>query len=387
MPRGIWALGLVSMFMDISSEMIHAVLPMFLVTVLGASASSIGLIEGAAEATAMIVKIFSGTLSDSLHNRKRLAIIGYGLAALTKPLFPLAASPAGVFAARFLDRVGKGIRSAPRDALVADLAPPQLRGAAYGLRQSLDTIGALGGPLLAAALMALTTDNYRVVLWVAVIPACIAVAVLIVGVEEPEPKRAAMAPRTSLRLTAAKRLGAAYWRLVSVYAVFTLARFSEAFLVLRAIDLGMAAALAPMVLVAMNVAYFFSAYPSGVVSDRTSRWRILGIGLALMTAADLALALSSGVIGLLAGVSLWGLHMGLTQGVFAALVADTAPAERRGTAFGIFNLAGGLATLLANVIAGRLWDAYGAPATFFVGAGVVMIAALGVAALQRPRTT
>jgi MFS family permease len=242
----------------------------------------------------MIVKIFSGTLSDWLHNRKRLAIIGYGLAALTKPLFPLAASAAGVFAARFLDRVGKGIRGAPRDALVADLAPPQLRGAAYGLRQSLDTIGALGGPLLAAALMALTTDNYRVVLWVAVIPACIAMAVLIVGVEEPEPKHAAMAPRTSLRLTAAKRFGAAYWRLVSVYAVFTLARFSEAFLVLRAIDLGVAAALAPMVLVAMNVAYFFSAYPSGVVSDRTSRWRILGIGLALMTAADLALALSSG---------------------------------------------------------------------------------------------
>jgi MFS family permease len=379
-PRGIWALGFVSMFMDLSSEMIHALLPVFLVTVLGASATTVGLIEGIAEATAMIVKIFSGMLSDWLGRRKLLAVIGYGLAAFTKPLFPLAAAPAWVFAARFLDRIGKGIRGAPRDALVADLAPPHLRGACYGLRQSLDTIGAFAGPLLAAGLMVVTADSYRVVFWIAVIPAFIAVAALIVGVEDrPTGDRAAKEARSPIRLADVRSFGVAYGWTVAIYVVFTLARFSEAFLVLRVTDLGLPAALAPMVLVAMNVAYFLSAYPAGVASDRLSRRGILGVGLAVLIAADVVVALSSGLIGLLAGVALWGLHMGLTQGVFAALVADAAPPERRGTAFGLLNLAGGLATLLASLVAGALWDVYGASATFLAGAGFALVAALGTA--------
>lgn len=382
-PRGIWALGLVSMCMDISSEMIHALLPVFLVTVLGAGATSVGLIEGVAEATASITKIFSGALSDYLGKRKLLAVLGYGLAALTKPLFPLAASPGWVFAARFLDRIGKGIRGAPRDALVGDIAPPHLRGASFGLRQSLDTVGAFAGPLLAAALMALTGDAYRIVFWIAVLPAFLAVALLVFGVEERPPSRPAERPRTPIRRRDARRLPGGYWAVVTVSSIFALARFSEAFLVLRAVDAGLSAALVPLVLVAMNVAYALSAYPAGMLSDRIDRWALLGGGFAVLIVADLVLAASEGVALVVVGVVLWGLHMGLTQGIFAALVTDTTPPELRGTAFGIINLAGGIAMLLASVIAGALWDAYGAEATFLIGAAFTVLAALGAALLYR----
>jgi MFS family permease len=368
--------------MDISSEMIHALLPVFLVAVLGASTTSVGFIEGAAEATASISKVFSGTLSDWLGRRKLLAVIGYGLAAVTKPLFPLAATPGWMFAARFVDRIGKGIRGAPRDALIGDLAPPELRGACYGLRQSLDTVGAFLGPLLATALMALTADDYRFVFWIAVLPAAVAVGLLVLGVEEPAASPEPRDVRAPLRAADLAELGSTYWILVTVSSVFTLARFSEAFLVLRAVDLGLAVVLAPMVLVTMNVVYALSAYPAGMLSDRMSRWSLLGIGFAVLLAADVTLALARGVVGVLVGVALWGLHMGLTQGIFAALVTDTAPARLRGTAFGLFNLAGGIATLLASVVAGILWDALGAPATFAAGASFTLLAALGTVLLR-----
>jgi MFS family permease len=382
-PRGIWALGLVSMFMDISSEMIHALLPVFLVTVLGAGATSVGLIEGVAEAAASITKIFSGTLSDYLGKRKLLAVLGYGLAALTKPLFPLAATPDWVFAARFVDRIGKGIRGAPRDALVGEIAPPHLRGASYGLRQSLDTVGAFAGPLIAVGLMALTADDYRTVFWIAVVPAFLAVALLVFGVEEAPRNRPAERPRTPIRARDASGLRGRYWAVVAVSSVFALARFSEAFLVLRAVDVGLAVALVPLVLVAMNVMYALSAYPAGMLSDRMNRWAFLAAGFAVLLVADFVLAASNGIASILVGVALWGLHMGLTQGIFAALVADTTPPELRGTAFGIFNLAAGIAMLLASFLAGVLWDAYGAPATFLLGAAFTMLAGLGAALLYR----
>ena len=378
MPGGIWALGFVSMLMDISSEMIHALLPLYMVTVLGTSVLAVGLIEGIAEATASITKVFSGALSDRLGKRKLLAALGYGLGALSKPIFPLASSLDWLIGARFIDRIGKGIRGAPRDALVADITPPEIRGAAFGLRQTLDTVGAFLGPLLAIGLMWLTANHFQTVFWVAVIPAFLAVAVLLVFVHEPKQAEGTRRVRAPLSRRELARLGAGYWWVVGVAAVFTLARFSEAFLILRGQAVGLAPMWAPAVLVLMGVAYSLSAYPAGALSDRVSRVAVLGAGLILLIAADLTLAFAPGIEGLIVGVVLWGLHMGFTQGIFAALIADCAPAELRGTAFGMFNLLTGLALLLASVIAGALWDTIGFQATFLMGGGFAVLTLLGL---------
>lgn len=381
-PTSVWALGFVSMFMDISSEMIHALLPLYMVSVLGITALGVGIIEGIAEATASIVKVFSGALSDRLGKRKLLAVVGYGLGALTKPVFPLAGTLGWLIGARFVDRVGKGIRGAPRDALVADVTPPELRGAAYGLRQTLDTIGAFTGPLLAIGLMWWTASNYQMVFWLAVIPAFLAVAILIAFVREPE-RAVARPARMPLRRAEMARLGARYWWVVALGSVFTLARFSEAFLILRADEAGLTAMWVPAVLVVMGVAYALSAYPAGALSDRMDRLGVLGIGLALLVAADLVLAFVPGVAGLVVGVALWGLHMGFTQGVFGALVADSAPAELRGTAFGMFHLLTGVAMLLASVIAGALWHVFGYQVTFVAGAVFAALSGVGVVVWKR----
>ncbi|HLC43039.1 MAG TPA: MFS transporter [Methylomirabilota bacterium] len=382
-PTSIWALGFVSMFMDISSEMIHSLLPVFLVSVLRASAVSVGLIEGIAEATASITKVFSGTLSDYLGRRKLLTAVGYGLAAFTKPLFPLAPSVAWVVAARFIDRVGKGIRGAPRDALVGDIAPPHLRGACYGLRQSLDTVGAFAGPLAATALMALLSNDFRAVFWIAVVPAFLSVTTLIFGVQEPEASRPLGEARSPIQAGNIMRLGAPYWWIVLIAVILTLARFSEAFLILRVQQIGLPFALVPLVLVVMNAVYAISAYPAGHLSDRIDRRLLLLVGFVVLIGSDMVLALATGVWQALAGVALWGLHMGLTQGLFAALVADTTPSELRGTAFGLFNLASGVAMLVASVLAGWLWHQYGPPATFYAGAGFTATALVSLMTLRR----
>ena len=384
-PTGVWVLGLVSMFMDISSEMIHALLPVYLVTVLGTSTLAVGVIEGVAEATAAITKVFSGALSDRIGKRKGLAVLGYGMAACTKPVFPLAPSLAWLIAARFVDRVGKGIRGAPRDALVADLAPPELRGASFGLRQSLDTIGAFVGPLLAILLMLWTGDQFRTVFAVAVVPAFVAFALVAFAVREPDRPRELRPVRSPLSRAELARLGADYWWVVAVAAVFTLARFSEAFLILRAQAAGLAPALVPAVLVVMNLVYALAAYPAGLLSDRVDRRTVLLIGLSVLIAADLVLGLATGLAGVGCGIVLWGLHMGLTQGLLATLVADTAPAELRGTAFGMFNLATGAALLAASVVAGALWDTVGAGGTFLAGAAFTAVAVVGLLALPRRR--
>jgi MFS family permease len=381
-PSGIWALGFVSLLMDVSSEMIHALLPVYLVTAMGASMAAVGLIEGIAEATASIVKIFSGAISDWLGKRKLLAVIGYGLAAITKPVFPLAGTIGWVVAARFVDRIGKGIRGAPRDALVADIAPAHLRGASFGLRQSLDTVGAFLGPALAIALMAITGGSFTAVFWMAVIPAFLSVGLLMLAVHEPERPAGQRKIRFPLGLHELRKLGPSYWLVVAVATLFALARFSEAFLVLRAKMVGLPLALIPMVLVVMNVVYALAAFPAGVLSDRTNRINVLLIGFALLIAADVWLAFSDGLLGVTIGIILWGLHMGLTQGLLATLVADTAPAELRGAAFGLFNLLGGLALLAASVLAGALWDAAGAQATFLAGAGFTALALLGLGVVR-----
>ncbi|KVU78851.1 MFS transporter [Burkholderia ubonensis] len=374
-PRTVWALGFVSLLMDLSSELVHALLPVYLVTTMGMSVVALGALEGAAEATALIVRIFSGAISDWLGRRKALLLAGYGLAALTKPLFPLAHGPGLVIAARLVDRFGKGIRGAPRDALVADVAPPEIRGACYGLRQSMDTVGAVGGPLLAIALMFVFADHIRAVLWFASIPAFATLAVLLFGVREPAAARAGRAGpfRSPLDRRALRMFSARYWYVVAIGATFTLARFSEAFLVLRAQQTGMELAWVPSVMVVMSLAYTLSAYPVGVVSDRLDRRALLAIGMALLIAADLLLGARADAATVLTGVAVWGLHMGFTQGILAAMVADTAPAEWRGTAFGLFNLASGVAMLLASTIAGWIWQRFGAPAMFFTGAAIVVV--------------
>jgi MFS family permease len=378
LPGGIWALGFASLFMDASSELIHSLLPLLMVSILGASMTTVGIVEGVAEAAAAIVKVFSGALSDYFGRRKFLVVFGYALAALTKPVFPLAHSMSWVFTARFIDRIGKGIRGAPRDALVADITPAALRGTAYGLRQALDSVGAVIGPLAAVTLMIWFADDIRTVMWFAVIPAAVTVVLLLAFVREPARPHPRGSARTKLTLADAARLPIRYWFVVGLGAVFTLARFSEAFLVLRADAVGLHLHYVPGVLIVMNVLYAAAAYPAGVAADRLSARTLLVLGLALLIAADLVLATARAAPMVFAGAALWGLHMALTQGLLSKLVSDAAPAGLVGTAFGIFNLVGGGAVLMASLIAGWMWTAFGPAATFLAGATFAAIAASGL---------
>ncbi len=383
-PRGVWVLGFVSMFMDISSEMIHGVLPLFVVGTLGASATFLGLIEGVAEGTAQVSKLFSGVLSDRWRNRKNLALFGYGLAAVVKPLFPLATSLGAVFFARFADRIGKGIRGAPRDAMVADFTPIEQRGAAFGLRQSLDTIGAFVGPLIAVVLIGLWAFDLRTVLWVACVPALIAVLILALGIKEPTQANDNHR-KAGFDLSTAKNLGRPFWMVALLGAAVMLARFSEAFLVLRASDAKMAIAFVPLVMVVMSVVYSLSSYPAGVMSDRWGRKGLFAAGLIALIGADLVLAWAPSPFYVMVGVAIWGLHMGLTQGILSSLVADSAPADLRGSAYGVFALVSGVAALLASVVAGVVWDKAGQAPVFYIGAGFALFALVFLVALKKPQ--
>ena len=371
-PKGIWVLGFVSMLMDISSEMIHSLLPLFMVTSLGMSAFAVGVVEGIAEATAMIVRVFSGALSDYLGKRKGLILFGYALGAFTKPVFAFTSSIGLVLAARFLDRFGKGIRSTPRDALVADMAPECLRGASFGLRQSLDTLGAFFGPLLASSMMLLWCDNFRMVFWVAVIPGVIAVVLVIVGVREPERKTVRQSGNP-LSLYKFKQLGPAYWQVVAIGSIVMLARFSEAFLVLRAQQTGIPMTFVPLVMVVMNCIYAMTSYPFGKLADSTNHSTLLIIGLCVLLIADIALAVGGHWSVILAGVAFWGIHMGMSQGLLATMVACTAPEKLRGVAFGCFNLVVGVTALFSSLTAGFIWDTWGASSTFYMGASFCII--------------
>ncbi|MDE2436259.1 MAG: MFS transporter [Sphingomonadales bacterium] len=377
-PRTVWALGLVSLFMDISSEMIHALLPLFLTMTLGASVAMVGMIDGLAEATAAISKVFSGYVSDRIGRRKPLILLGYGLGAVSKPLFAVAAGAIPILGARFIDRVGKGLRGAPRDALVADVTPEAIRGRAYGLRQSLDTIGAFVGPIVAMGLMVLYANDFRSVFWWAIVPGAIAVLLVLFGVEDADRQDAGKAARLPLRLADLKALPAGFWAVTAIGVVFTMARFSEAFLVLKANADGLPLALAPLVLVVMNIVYSAGAYPAGALADKIGAQRLLLLGLACLIGADLILGLGTGLVACFAGIALWGAHMALSQGLLAQMVAAQAPTEMRGSAFGLFNLASGVTLLVASVLAGALWYRMGSAATFLTGAGFALIAGLGV---------
>jgi MFS family permease len=374
MPRTVWALGLVSLFMDLSSEIVHGLLPLFLTVTLGASVATVGMIDGIAEATTSISKVFSGWLSDRIGRRKPLILLGYGLAAVSKPLFPLAESAAAVLAARFADRIGKGIRGAPRDALIADVTPPEIRGRAFGLRQAMDTVGGFAGPLLAVGLMALFAGDIRSVFWVATVPAWLCVVCVLVGVDDVPATGEERPP--PVRIADVRAFGRGFWGVVGIGVVFTLARFSEAFLVLRAAGAGLPLALAPLVLVAMSLVYGLGAYPAGALADRRPARVLLAWGLTALVAADALLAWGRGLPVIFAGIGLWGAHMALTQGLLGKLVADAAPLRLRGSAFGLFNLATGLAMLVASVLAGLLWDTLGPAATFLAGGGFATLALL-----------
>jgi MFS family permease len=377
-PRTVVALGFVSLFMDISSEIIHSLLPVFLVTILGAGALSVGFIEGIAEATSQGAKLFSGAVSDWIGRRKLLVLLGYLIAALTKPLFPLAHGIGTVLVARFVDRIGKGVRGAPRDALIGDVTPVKLRGTAFGLRQSMDTVGAFLGPLLAMLFMAASGDDFRLVFWIAVLPAIISVLLILYGVQEPDAPPRTDHPPFPIQRSELRRLDLAYWVLVGIATVLTLGRFSEAFLLLAAQHVGLAIVFIPSVLVTMNVVYAASAYPFGRLSDRMSRRMLLALGAVCLIAADIVLAIATAPLLVFAGVILWGLHMGATQGLLSTLVVDAAPDDLRGTALGMYNLITGIALLLASVLAGWLWTAFGPAATFLIGAAFVGIAVLGM---------
>jgi len=378
LPKSIWILGFVSLFMDVSSEMIHSLLPLFLVTGLGASVLSVGIIEGIAESTALIIKIFSGFLSDYFKNRKWLTVMGYGLGALSKPLFAIATSINMVFSARVLDRIGKGIRGAPRDALIADLTVIQNRGAAYGLRQSLDTLGALIGPLIAFGLMILWSNNFRAIFWVAMIPGLFAVLLLVIGIKEPPKLQSATgstkAKKTMIQFNHISELGSSFWWIVIIGAVFNMARFSEAFLVLKAQQVGIEMAMVPLVMVLMNLIYSGVAYPAGKIADQKGYHRVLIAGLLVLILADSLLAQNQGYVLLLSGVALWGLHMGMTQGLLASMIATEAPQHLRGTCFGVYNLISGLALLISSILAGFIWDKFGSEYVFYIGALWTVIA-------------
>lgn len=382
-PRNVWVLGLVSLFTDISSEMIHSILPLFLVTVLDASLPMVGIIEGVAEATASVLKVFSGALSDYLGHRKGLTIVGYGLSAVVKPLFALATSPTWVLMARFGDRFGKGIRVAPRDALVADSTTVENRGAAYGLRQSLDTTGAFLGPLLTFGLMWLSGQNYRLVFQLAVIPAFLAVTLLALGIREPQ-RNAYQHQALDFR-KGLKELGQRYWLLAAVAMIFNLGNSSDAFLLLQAQQIGISPAWIPIMLVVMNVAYSLTAYPLGHLSDRMGRYGLLitSFGLYALVYLGFGFAQASWQIWIL--FAFYGLYLGMSQGVLLACVADQVPANLRGTAFGLINLGSGIALLPASLLAGYLWQSVGAEATFSIGSFFALVSALMLLLVKKIR--
>jgi len=372
-PQGVWALGFVSMFMDISSDFINSLLPLYMSSVLGASVIFIGLIEGIAEALVLITKIFSGVLSDFIKKRKILTVFGYGLSACSKLIFPLASSLGLVVVARIIDRLGKGVREAPRDALMGELAPASIRGMCFGLRQSLDNVGAFIGPSLALIVMLLFVNNFRSLFWIAVIPAFLSVIFLIIGVDEPK-KDGWKSQPTKLSLKEIGNLSPRYWLVVAIATALMFARFSQAFLILRATTVGMSFAMTPLVIIIMNIMSASSAYYVGYLSDKMNRLFFIVAGFVVLIASDVILGYASNPWHLIAGVTLWGFHIGLTQGVFDTLIVDTTESHIRGSAFGIFNFICGIALIISNVVAGWFWQRYNPATTFFVGAGFTIVA-------------
>jgi MFS family permease len=363
-------LGLVSLLMGASSYMIISILPVFLVTVLGATVTSVGWIEGIAEATNSVAKIFSGTLSDRLGRRKSLVVLGYALAAFVKPVFAVAGDVATILFARFADRLGKGLRDAPRDALIADELPVRTRGAGYGLRIALFTIGCVCGPLLASLILFASGDDFRLVFWIAVIPALLSVAVLVFGVAEVRQDNGDL----TFALRDLRRMPALLWGTIAVATMLALARFSQAFLLLKAKQVGVDAAMVPLFMTLMGLVYGIAAFPCGALADRIDRRVQIRVGIGVLFGCYLVLATATDPWQAALGAALWGLQMGIIEGLMAAAISDAAPANLRGTAFGLYYFCTGLASLAASVAAGILWAQGGPALTFTIGAAVAVLA-------------
>jgi MFS family permease len=385
LPRTVWVLGFVSLFMDLSSEIYHSLLPAFVTIVLGLPVTALGAVDGVAEATSNFAKLFSGRLSDRSQRRKPWVMGGYGLAALSKPMFPLASNLVTLIGARFADRIGKGLRGSPRDAMIADETPPEIRGRAFGLRQALDTAGALLAPLIAIGLMALFLDDIRKVFWVAIIPA--AVSFLLTWLALREPEQRSTSTKRQLFFSGFRDLDSDTKRLIAVGFLFTLARFSEGFLILKGIEIGLSETLSPLTLAIFNLAYVALAYPAGSLSDRMSPKMILLAGIGVLVAGNIVLAETSSFAGLILGVALWGAHMALTQGIFSRMIADSAPEQLRATSFGAFWFVSGIAALLASLAAGMLWDRNGSSATFLTSALVAAVAGAMLSLLEEKQVT
>lgn len=384
LPKQIWALGFVSLLMDISSESIQGVLPIYLISSMGATATTLGLFEGVTEAMALVVKVFSGSLSDWMKKRKPLVIAGYFMGAISKPLFALANSVSMIFFIRLFDRIGKGVRGAPRDALMADIVPNNLRGQAFGLRQSLDTIGAFIGPILAMIVLSISNNDFSLLFWIAAIPGFLAVGVLFFGVHEKE-RSESIRPMSRLQFSDLKNFKKDYWLVVLLGCIFQLSRFSEAFLILKGKELGLPIESSPLVFIVMNIVYALTAYPIGNLSDKIGRSFFLIMGFIILIVADVLLATTSSIYLTFIGIALWGLHMGFSQGVLSAMVADTCPPQYKGTAYAFYNLFSAVALMLASTIAGSLWDNFGSQMTFFTGAGLAMVSLLLYIFLRSPR--
>ena len=375
------------MLTAMSSAMIYSLLPVFMVRVLGISIASVGVIEGTAEATNSLIKIVSGAASDWIGRRKPLVVFGYTLSAVIKTIFPVAGTVSAVLAARVIDRLGKGIRDAPRDAFLADLTAKEIRGEGFGLRLALAISGFVVGPLIAIGLMKLSGDDFQLVFWIALIPAYLSLVVLFVAVKELPFNYDESQRRRPIRRGDIIALPAVFWWVVAIASLLSLARFSQAFLVLKAHDIGVDAAFVPMVLVVMYLVFSVAAYPFGVLADHLDRRLQLGIGTVILVGADVVLANASTVWLTMLGAALWGLQLGVTQGLLGATIADVAPDRLRGTAFGIYDVAIGVGTFIASAGAGALWMAGGPSIAFSFSACVATAAALMLLLQPLPRTT
>lgn len=355
--------------MKISSVIVFTLSPLFMTQVLGASIFAVGILEGILEVITLLARIFSGIISDYIHKRKSIIVVGYIFALISRPFLALATRMEDVFLGRAFDRIGNGLDATPRDALVGDLAPPQIKGACYGLRESLSRAGSFAGALLVMALLWLTEGNFSLVFWIGSIPTVLALMVLVIFVKDsPNQQAQHKKPTHKFKLKDLKKLPLPFWLILLLSGLFMLSNFSGAFLILRAEQTGLDLHLTSLVMIIQNLATAGTAYPVGYLSDKMGRRSMMGVGIVLIVCSDLLLAWGGSLYTILGGVLLWGAEIGITQSILAVFLADTCPQDLRGTGFGLFHFINGCCLLLANVFAGWIWHDVNPSAMFLASA-------------------